>query len=573
MATKLELPATVSLTQGLSEEKVTIARKEPWEAMRTLGVRPAPNGNYQQEANFLKTKADTYAARLIVSNLTRMDTFIFHRSTYTPSLTYSLPVTTLSKSQLNKIQKKSVMAILDKLGVNRHFPRRVTFGPRELGGLFLLDMSVEQGVRQVQHFMNHIFAFDSVGELMLIELRALQIESGCGHHLLEAPSIDIPYLTPCWIHSMRQFMAENRLKLEVTQAKKIPLCRERDRYLMDDFRHLNIFSDSDLYDINRCRIFLKVTTLSDITDGLGRCITEEAFKCRAFTDRQSPLLWPRQPVLTTQQKNLWKKALEAAYTSTGRVLHEPLGMWIAQSNMNWNAYYDTGSHTVRLINDGTDADFTVTVERRLTLAAERIPSVLQPVSMIPWHQLIPATVVNASDSKVTISLFRPRTSTQSILVQPPRSFEEHVQRLPEMQQRLLLQFEFVPGGERALCECLQSHRKLRLASDGSLDPHRELASFGWLLIGNGNVLVRGSGPVDGVPDLLSSTRAELFGMGACLEMIHQLCSFYSILGCRSQIQIFVDNKAAIKQVNRTRRPVSRKRRICHDLDIITHISM
>ena len=101
--------------------------------------------------------------------------------------------------------------------------------------------------------------------------------------------------------------------------------------------------------------------------------------------------------------------------------------------------------------------------------------------MIPWHQLIPATVVNASDSKATISLFRPRTPTQSVLVQPPRSFEEHVQRLPEMQQRLLRQFEFVPGGERALCECLQSHRKLRLASDGSLDPHRELASFGWLL--------------------------------------------------------------------------------------------
>ena len=49
------------------------------------------------------------------------------------------------------------------------------------------------------------------------------------------------------------------------------------------------------------------------------------------------------------------------------------------------------------------------------------------------------------------------------------------------------------------------NRKLWSGSDGSLDQESELASFGWLILGNGNILVQGSGPVDGVPDLLSLT--------------------------------------------------------------------
>ena len=291
-------------------------------------------------SQFLWTKANTFAARLLTSNLNRMDTFIFHLSTHTPAMTYSICLMTLSRTQLNKIQSKAILAILDKLGVNRHFPRRAAFGPKELCGMSLLDLSVEQGIRQIQHFMDHIFA------LIMIALRFLQIEAGSGHHLLEAPSIEIPYLTPCWITSMREFIAMNQIKLEVTDAQLVPLSRENDRYLMDDFRHLHIFDDADLSDINLCRIFLQLTTLSDITDGSGTQITEEAFQGKCLSDRRSMLRWPRQLVVTTRQGNLWKKAVEAAYTSTCRTLHQPLGKWTGTSNQIWKTFYDTESQYI-----------------------------------------------------------------------------------------------------------------------------------------------------------------------------------------------------------------------------------
>jgi hypothetical protein len=71
--------------------------------------------NYRKEGEFLLNKANQYATRLAASNLNEMDTFIFHRSMYVPSMTYSLPVTMLDTEVLNKIQCQAVQAILTSL--------------------------------------------------------------------------------------------------------------------------------------------------------------------------------------------------------------------------------------------------------------------------------------------------------------------------------------------------------------------------------------------------------------------------------------------------------------------------
>ena len=81
----------------------------------------------------------------------------------------------------------------------------------------------------------------------------------------------------------------------------------------------------------------------------------------------------------------------------------------------------------------------------------------------------------------------------------------------------------------------------------------EIASFGWQLLGNGNILVRGAGPVDGIPDLLSSTRAELFGVSAIFEFLFHFSKYSNLLSSSSWVILWVDNRAAITKVNRTRK--------------------
>jgi hypothetical protein len=98
----------IALTQGHVPNYTVIDWLEVWEAWHTLGVGVAPDGNFQNKAN-------NYAARLIKSNLTAMDAFIFHQSTYIMSMTYSFLVTTLDALLLNTIQSRSILAILNKL--------------------------------------------------------------------------------------------------------------------------------------------------------------------------------------------------------------------------------------------------------------------------------------------------------------------------------------------------------------------------------------------------------------------------------------------------------------------------
>jgi hypothetical protein len=65
--------------------------------------------------------------------------------------------------------------------------------------------------------------------------------------------------------------------------------QEHDQYLMDDFCALGIYDNGELYDLNLCQIYIQVTTLSDISDGPSKCISDEAFAANKLMDQYSTL--------------------------------------------------------------------------------------------------------------------------------------------------------------------------------------------------------------------------------------------------------------------------------------------
>jgi hypothetical protein len=176
--------------------------------------------------------------------------------------------------------------------------------------------------------------------MIVIALRSLQIESGCGFHLLEDPSEWVPYITACWLTSIRDFLDRNDIKIKVANARLVPTSREHDWYIMDKIRKLGIYDNRQLFDINVVRMHLKVTMLSDVVAAQGKQITEEVFEGTKPMDRYSKLKWPRQPVTTTKQRKLWKAALEAAFTLSGRSLQQPLGKWTGPPTQVWQSFYN-----------------------------------------------------------------------------------------------------------------------------------------------------------------------------------------------------------------------------------------
>jgi hypothetical protein len=133
-----------------------------------------------------------------------------------------------------------------------------------------MDMSVEQGIRGVHHFTDHRFSQDLVGILILIALQSLQLESGCGFHMLESPSKWVPYIMECWLTSIRDFISRSKITIKVVSAQLVQTSQEHDCQVMDAIRQLEIYDDKQFFDINAVQMYLQVTTLSNIVDANGQ---------------------------------------------------------------------------------------------------------------------------------------------------------------------------------------------------------------------------------------------------------------------------------------------------------------
>jgi hypothetical protein len=62
LATMIDTPGMIALTAGRIPVHTVIQREEVFMAKRTLGICPAPDGNYRKEGAFLLNKANQYTA-------------------------------------------------------------------------------------------------------------------------------------------------------------------------------------------------------------------------------------------------------------------------------------------------------------------------------------------------------------------------------------------------------------------------------------------------------------------------------------------------------------------------------
>ena len=209
-----EQDPTLSLTTQGKDQPIPITRLEPKKASRILGVHLSPLGDFSTQLHILKTKADTFAIQRRSPRLTPTDVATFHRTTYAPSMKYTLPAMAVDEEELANVQTKVLQAMLNKLGYSTKTPIEIRHCPTEMGGLDLLDLRTEVGIAQLQYFRDSIFTNSEVGKLLLINVKyMLQLKSGVLPPLLENPYIQISYLTPTWTTSLRQFLYQHNLQI------------------------------------------------------------------------------------------------------------------------------------------------------------------------------------------------------------------------------------------------------------------------------------------------------------------------------------------------------------------------
>lgn len=306
--------ATISLRQGRQTQSTTIPRTDPKDSTRMLGIHMNPMGDFTYHLKQLRQKANSYATRLMSPRLTAEHIRIFYRSIYMiPSMRYSLPALAVDKETLPQVQSRVVQVMLQQMNVSSTVPTSICHGPLELGGLGINDLSTEAGLEALKLFRNAIYSNSEVGNMIRLNLQYSQLESGIGEALLEHPSIYIQYLTPSWILSLRQYLSCHNMTVTISEPFIVPLQSGNDQYIMQQ-EHLMRYTPSQQRDINLVRIYLQVTTLSEMSDPeRHNTIDLKYLDGRRPNNWVKDPRWPRQETPSPSQRRLWKRYIPSTY--------------------------------------------------------------------------------------------------------------------------------------------------------------------------------------------------------------------------------------------------------------------
>jgi len=342
------------LTSGESKLPTTITRREFSEPHKTLGVWMCPNGDETAQINYLRSEANKTASLIATSKLTKTESLLAYKTFWIPSVTYSLGTTTMTKAELRSIQSQATSSFLQKMGFNKHYPRAVSFGPECMGGLGLKDLYVEQGVSAIMLLMGHLYYNTEPGKMIRIALDNLQMEAGTSDNLLYDPTPSLPYISHSWLTTIRDFLREHQLQLQIDNPWNFKRSRINDLFLMDTFRRSGLFSIGDMKNLNAVRLHLQVATLSDVVTADGKYLDTDYLAGRVSKQRRSPLSWIRQPEITATQQALWTHALVTTFSTSsgqrrdvaratcgGRRLRTPLGNWHKDPHQKWLYYWDS----------------------------------------------------------------------------------------------------------------------------------------------------------------------------------------------------------------------------------------
>ena len=227
---------------------------------------------------------------------------------------YSLAALAVNEQALSTIQSKIMKSPLQKMGYSSTIPTSIRHGPKELGGLGLYNIRTEAGLEAINFFRNSVYENSEMGKLLRINLEHSQRESRILQPLLEFPNIYVPYSTPSWLMSLRQYISLHNLHVVVTDVTfQDTLQGSSDAIIMQP-EHLSRYTEAQHQDLNLVRMYLQVSKLSDMVDSSQpNRIALRFLDAVRPSDFEMDQRWPRQESPTASQRRLWKRFLVSSY--------------------------------------------------------------------------------------------------------------------------------------------------------------------------------------------------------------------------------------------------------------------
>jgi hypothetical protein len=512
----------------------------------TLGHTKAPDDNNRAQLAAILKKATRLSRDFSLAPIDESTAFQFYQSIFNKSVGYTLPQSTITSTQLQTLQQKVLPRIFSKCGYNRNTSRAILFGPALLGGAGFEQLHLIAHSGRLQHFIRFWRTPTSdIGQTLRIAVAWEQMIAGTSWSIFSRHDLSIPYLESKWILQIREALIDLQGTLQLDNTYTTFPQRRRDEHLMDIAIQSMCFSDKELALLNYCRLYLRVTLVSDISNAQGTHINPEVWWGDRSTLPKPTSTYPRQSRPEAKSWIQWRSLLRLIthmsdlQVITGTLLH-PLGEWQhSELHRKWPALYDR-RHFCYVLRDGVYWQYAL---RRNTL--QFYHGVPQPGWHPTPHRHVPVDVLSVNDSLTVIShLPAPLISSPSIHI--AETFPDFIDTLPPWENELL-QFVALRLSPFALLHHLsnQLEEAVLAVSDGS-HVHDRIA-FGWTIRDHTGLEVANShGPGWGQG---SSHRAEGYGFLSVILFITRLSEF-----CNWQrplaFHFFSDNSGLLSRVKK-----------------------
>lgn len=310
------------------------------------------------------------------------------------------------------------------------------------------------------------------------------------------------------------------------------------------------FTSSELKDINVCRIYKKVTFLSDITTGDGIRLSNHAWtdsqNCRKTEYKYNHQHYPNR-----RQWTAWKAAMTFLNQANTNRLRQPLGRWNVSAKEhtdNWDYFYDKSQqHLLQQLKTGQWIKHIKTTGRTRQFSFDVQGIGISPPSSIT--NLVRTTVIYSSSEEVSMEGYSPWTppntkqcadnTAHPCLLQ---SIKSHCQTFSDSQWAVK-HFETSPNISQLLQD--YTNGNAIMVGDGS---YNDTIGFGAgasiVSSADGTEFIIVGGPTPGPSSIQSPYRSELgtiVSMGILSHALNQ------VTGASPTVIVACDNDNALER--------------------------
>ena len=449
MATKPQYDKDLFLRESESKELIPIPKSTVKDAEKRLGVWSTCDGTWSKEVKLWREYSREFSLKVKYARLSRSAGYLAYHSMWLARFRYSASVISYSGNQLREIQSSVIGACLTAAGYSQKLPRAVVYGPKLLGGLDWDNIVVLSLFEKLKLLIGSVRINDKVGQMIRIQLTWVQLFAGGSIPLLQSKK-KLRYLPVGWITNLHHLLIDTGVQVELSTGWLPTIQRQEDRILMDLVYQL--IPEWAWAGINRCRLFVQATTVTDITTLDGKYIPSIIRNVKKPL-RSTKLKFPFQQKPNKVDIEQWSFFIQQI--SANGHLFTPLGPWVRTPDQKFSHVINTEHTTIYAREKDTWKVFL-----RKSTQSRRFQAVRLVVHSLPLHHT-PVQVISTSRYIVA----REDSSTQPV----PAVMPLYDQRKRYIEQQVLGTFHVNSDGlDRLQEEWQQQECRLVCATDGGL---------------------------------------------------------------------------------------------------------